>query len=228
MTGQECCCERRYKCMQGPSAAPPPPPPPPTSPHLPPPAAPSPAPQPFPSAPADGSAPHPSKPRRRWVRWTLGGVGALLIVGVVGTALSEPADEESQIVPSSEDVVAEPLESEVVPAQEPAPEPTASAEPAAPVTLQCSAWDPPIPYATNLESCDEAASSGRALAHQVGLADSPTSPAATIAFVSICNTLQGSEPKTYESPENYDLAVLLNTSGVCTGDLGMLVPAQGS
>lgn len=123
----------------------------------------------------------------------------------------------------SENAVAEPLGNEAVPAEEASPEP----EPEAPVSLQCSALDPPIPFSTSLESCDEAASLGRAFAHEVGLADSPDSPAATIAFVSICYTLQGSEPKTYESPANYDLAVLLNDSGVCAGDLGMLVAAQG-
>jgi hypothetical protein len=146
---------------------------------------------------------------------------------VVGAALSEPTEDESEVVSNSENAAVEPVQEEATPAEEAAPEPSTRAEPEAPAASQCSALDPPIPYSTSLGSCDEAASMGRAFAHQVGLIDSPDSPGATITFVSICSALQGSEPKTYESPANYDLAVLLHNSGVCPGDLGMLIPAPG-
>lgn len=168
----------------------------------------------------------PRKPRRRWLRWTLGGIGALFVASVVAAALTDPGDEQSPTASASEATsvpsVADGSEPEVA-----ATEPLDDASTEVSGVLPCSAWDPPIPYTTSMASCAEALARGNVFAHQVGLADAPESPAATIAFISICDALQGSEPKTYESPANYDLAVLLNDSGVCPGDLAMLVPIGG-
>ena len=156
--------------------------PPPPSPHLPPPVTPTLGQQPAPGAPAAPTGaimPQAGKPRRRWLRWTLIGVGGLLVVSAVGTALTEPTEDESQEIAESEQSAAPPVGNAPQDASDPDPakvEPVEDPATGAAAALQCTAWDPPIAYSTSIGSCDESSVMGAALAHQVGLADSPESP----------------------------------------------------
>ena len=109
-----------------------------------------------------------------------------------------------------------------------APGPAAESDADAAKQLSCSALEPPINFTTELPACDEALVAGSNYAYQVGLVDDPNGQGAAIAFISVCRAIQGSEPKTYEIQANYDLASLLNDSGICPGNLALLVPAASA
>ncbi|HZB42437.1 MAG TPA: thermonuclease family protein [Ilumatobacter sp.] len=81
-----------------------------------------------------------------------------------------------------------------------------------------------LTFTTELASCGEALSRGREFAAELGLATGPDTPAAEHAMATTCSTIQGTQPKTYESPEFATLADQLHTSGVCPGVITMLVP----
>jgi hypothetical protein len=46
-----------------------------------------------------------------------------------------------------------------------------------------------------------------------------------VAFTVSCFVLQGSETKTFSTPETLEPAVALHEAGVCPGNLELLVPA---
>jgi hypothetical protein len=82
-----------------------------------------------------------------------------------------------------------------------------------------------ISWTTTLPSCDESEAVGRQLASSVGLATGVDTPAAELAFASVCSTLQGDDVKTFDDPAYLELAGLLVDTGVCPGDTSMLEPA---
>jgi micrococcal nuclease len=100
-------------------------------------------------------------------------------------------------------------------------------EDAAPTTarerLTCTSEEG-LTFTTDLASCGEAFSRGREFAADLDLATGPDTPAAEQAMATTCSTIQGTQPKTYESPEFATLADQLHTSGVCPGEITMLVP----
>jgi endonuclease YncB( thermonuclease family) len=89
--------------------------------------------------------------------------------------------------------------------------------------LTCTS-DTGLTFTTDMDSCDEAFEQGREFAADLELATGADTPAAELAVASTCSTIQGAEPKTYETPEVATLAEQLHSSGVCPGLLTMLVP----
>jgi endonuclease YncB( thermonuclease family) len=81
-----------------------------------------------------------------------------------------------------------------------------------------------LTFTTDLESCAEAFSRGRVFAADLGLATRADTPAAEAAMATTCNQIQGTETVTYEVPELAALAERLDSSGVCPGQVALLVP----
>jgi hypothetical protein len=99
------------------------------------------------------------------------------------------------------------------------------AGPATAETIQCTVDQLGLVYATTLPTCEDADDVGRGLAVTTGLADNIDDPAAQLAFVSVCQTLQGDTVTEYDSDAYLELAELLDDTGVCPGDLGLAQPA---
>jgi hypothetical protein len=98
-----------------------------------------------------------------------------------------------------------------------APGPTSS--------LECRIVELDLAWDTALASCDEAIATGRQLAVQAELAETPDNPAADLAFASVCTVLQGTESRTYDDPQFPILGGLLVDAGVCPGNTALLQPA---
>jgi endonuclease YncB( thermonuclease family) len=81
-----------------------------------------------------------------------------------------------------------------------------------------------LTFTTDLASCGEAFSRGREFAAGLGLATGPDTPAAESAMATTCHRIQGTEAVTYEVPELVALAEQLASSGVCPGNIALLVP----
>jgi micrococcal nuclease len=89
--------------------------------------------------------------------------------------------------------------------------------------LTCTSTDG-LTFTTALRSCGEAFSRGRQFATDFGLATGPDTPAAELAVATTCLQIQGTESVTYEVPEIATFAEKLDSSGVCPGDITLLVP----
>jgi hypothetical protein len=83
-------------------------------------------------------------------------------------------------------------------------------------------------WTTTLPTCEDSASVGRQIAASVGLGDGAEAPEAELAFASVCATLQGGEPRTFEDQAYLELAGLLVDAGVCPGDTSLVVIAVDS
>jgi endonuclease YncB( thermonuclease family) len=89
--------------------------------------------------------------------------------------------------------------------------------------LTCTSQDG-LTFTTDLASCGEAFSRGREFAAGLGLATGADTPAAESAMATTCHQIQGTEPVTYDAPEFAALADQLASSGVCPGNIALLVP----
>jgi hypothetical protein len=94
-------------------------------------------------------------------------------------------------------------------------------------TIACRIEALDLDWATALPTCDEAAAIGRELTVSVGLADDAASPATELVFANVCTSLQGTEPRTYDDPDELKLAQLLIDTNVCPGDINLLQPVGG-
>jgi endonuclease YncB( thermonuclease family) len=81
-----------------------------------------------------------------------------------------------------------------------------------------------LTFTTDLRSCGEAFSRGRQFAASLGLATGPDTPAAESAMSTTCHQIQGTESVTFDVPELSALAEQLDSSGVCPGNVALLVP----
>lgn len=79
-----------------------------------------------------------------------------------------------------------------------------------------------VTFETALATCDAALQAGRTFAVQAGLAEQTTSPAADLAVATVCSTLQGDEPRTYDDDGYLVLAGLLVDAGVCPGETELI------
>jgi hypothetical protein len=105
------------------------------------------------------------------------------------------------------------------------PPPTQVIDPdtqAAATGIDCRIDGLDIGWTTTLPTCEESQSVGRELAASVGLADSADSPAAELAFASVCTTLQGDEARTFDDTAYLELAGRLVDAGVCPGDTSLV------
>jgi endonuclease YncB( thermonuclease family) len=91
------------------------------------------------------------------------------------------------------------------------------------VLLTCTSEDG-LTFTTDLRSCGEAFSRGRQFAADFGLATGADTPAAESAMATTCHRIQGTESVTFEVPELAALAEQLDSSGVCPGNIALLVP----
>jgi endonuclease YncB( thermonuclease family) len=89
--------------------------------------------------------------------------------------------------------------------------------------LTCTSADGST-FTTGMQSCGEAFGRGRQFATDFGLATGPDTPAAESAVATTCRQIQGAESVTYEVPEMPAFAEKLDSSGVCPGDVTLLVP----
>jgi endonuclease YncB( thermonuclease family) len=92
-----------------------------------------------------------------------------------------------------------------------------------PAPISCTS-DAEITFLTDLSSCEEAFGRGGEFATELGLATGPNTPAAEAAVAMTCRQIQGTQAVTLPSPEIATLAEQLSSSGVCIGDLTLLVP----
>ena len=76
--------------------------------------------------------------------------------------------------------------------------------------LTCISEATGLRFTTELESCDQAFAKGHELATELELATGPDTPAAESALASTCSTIQGTEAKTFETPEIAEFAERLN------------------
>src|SRR5262245_44878955 len=91
-----------------------------------------------------------------------------------------------------------------------------SAATTVPEPVTCSPEATGLTFVTEMATCAEAFARGRQLAVEEGLATGPDTPAAEQALATTCSTIQGTEPKTYESPQIATFAERLNSLRVCT------------
>lgn len=91
----------------------------------------------------------------------------------------------------------------------------------APLTCTSTAG---LTFTTALRSCGDAFGRGRQFAADFGLATGPDTPAAESAVATTCSQIQGTTTVTYEVPEMPAFAEKLDSSGVCPGDVTLLVP----
>ncbi len=95
--------------------------------------------------------------------------------------------------------------------------------------IACSVDELGLSYTTTLPTCDDADDVGRGLAVTTGLADVVADRTAQLAYVSVCAAIQGDEIVSYDSDAYLDLATLLDDTGVCPGDIGLVqIGEQGS
>jgi endonuclease YncB( thermonuclease family) len=92
-----------------------------------------------------------------------------------------------------------------------------------PSPISCTS-DTGFTFITEMESCEEAFTRGGGFATELGLATGPDTPAAEAAVATTCSQSQGAQAVTLQSPEIAALAEQLHSSGVCAGDLTLLVP----
>ena len=92
-----------------------------------------------------------------------------------------------------------------------------------PAPISCTS-DAGITFLTEMASCQEAFTRGGEFATELELATGPNTPAAETAVATTCNQIQGAQAVTLESDDIATLAERMHSSGVCTGDLTLLVP----
>ena len=90
--------------------------------------------------------------------------------------------------------------------------------------LTCISEATGLRFTTPMASCDEAFARGGELAAELELATGADTPAAESALASTCSTIQGTEAKTYETPEIAEFAQRLDSLGICAGDPTLFVP----
>ena len=92
-----------------------------------------------------------------------------------------------------------------------------------PVGLRLCQPEDGTEFQTDLETCNEALEVGRTLAVSNGLAAEGNTASADAAFTLVCRAIQTRDAvRTALLPANLDLAVQLDATGVCPGDLSLL------
>jgi len=92
-------------------------------------------------------------------------------------------------------------------------------------TVVCTVPELGLTYNTGLGNCDNAEAVGGQYAVEAGLGATPDDPAAQLAFVSVCTTIQGDDPVEYEDEAYVTLADQLDAALVCPGDTDLVVTA---